>query len=190
MHDGPSSDGISRDCEDDSESRRFYREFYEAAREHRAAAVVAQLLDFPDLHNVSGAAGSLVILLADTAPELLPAALAAGLSSDAGDEPECQTLLQKAACEGDLETLRLALRYGADPERRNRYGEIALAHACTWGEPEAVRLLVEAGANVNAVEEDPETGYRNTALDCSIGHPEIAAYLRRHGAKHLRELDV
>jgi ankyrin repeat protein len=84
----------------------------------------------------------------------------------------------------------LALRYGADLERRNNVGELALAYACSWGQLEVVQLLVEAGAQVNAIEEDPESGYRCTALDCcAFRHPEIARFLRSRGAKHLEELE-
>lgn len=57
------------------------------------------------------------------------------------------------------------------------------------GQLPVVRLLVEAGADVNAVERDPDDDCRNTALDCCTRHPEIAEFLRSAGARHLSELD-
>jgi ankyrin repeat protein len=68
-------------------------------------------------------------------------------------------------------------------------GELALAYAFSKGQLEAVQILVEAGAQVNAVEENPETGYRNTTLDCTSQYPEIAQFLRSRGALHLHELE-
>jgi hypothetical protein len=50
-------------------------------------------------------------------------------------------------------------------------------------------LLVEAGANVNAVEHDPEDDCRNTALDCCTRHPDIETFLRSVGAKRFHELE-
>jgi ankyrin repeat protein len=143
-----------------------------------------------DLHRFEGHSGTLAEIIDREAPEFLEAAFAAGLSPDAETEPTCQTLLQKAACEGDLERMRMLLRYGADPQKRNHVGELALGYACSWGQLEAVKLLVEAGAEVNAVEEDPTTGYRNTPLDCAHRTPEIVEYLRSRGAMHLEELEA
>jgi hypothetical protein len=52
-----------------------------------------------------------------------------------------------------------------------------------------VRLLVDAGADVNAVEQDPEHGIRNTALDCCGKHPALAEYLRSVGAKSITDIE-
>jgi hypothetical protein len=49
---------------------------------------------------------------------------------------------------------------------------------------------VEAGAEVNAIEERAETGRRNTPLDCAGQYPEIVEYLRSAGAKRLEELEA
>jgi hypothetical protein len=165
-----------------------YQQFRRAAEEHDAETIVALIRAFPALHSYEGEAGSLVEILAQEVPELLERAFAAGLSPDAGPERPVQTFLQHAVARGNLEHVRMALRFGADPEKRNDWGEIALGYACSWGRLEAVRLLVEAGADVNALEERPETGRRATPLDAADQYPEIAAYLRARGARHSREL--
>ncbi|MGV3721493.1 MAG: ankyrin repeat domain-containing protein, partial [Actinomycetota bacterium] len=152
--------------------------------------IVSLIRGNPELHGFVGRSGTLVEIIDREAPELLEAALAAGLCPDGEPEPTCQTLLQKAACEGDLERVRLFLRYGADPQKRNDIGELALGYACSWGQLGAVKLLVEAGAEVNAVEEDPTSGRRNTPLDCAHRSPEIVEYLRSRGAVRLEELDA
>ncbi|MBK7998471.1 MAG: ankyrin repeat domain-containing protein [Verrucomicrobia bacterium] len=73
----------------------------------------------------------------------------------------------------------------ADVERRNRDGETALGYAASWGSIDTVRLLVEAGADVNAIE---ERGCYSTALVplarlTRITTAEIREFLREHGPK-------
>ncbi len=172
---------------DSLEIKRGYWGFYRAARKQDRSTVIRLITAYPELHRFPGQAGTWIEILDRHAPDLLEPALQAGLSPDAISEPACQTLLQKAACEGELERLRLLLRYGADTEKRNDAGEVALGYACSWGQMEAVKILVEAGADVNAIEEDPETGYRNTPLDCTHQYPEIAEYLRSRGAMHITD---
>lgn len=167
-----------------------YVRFYRAAYKKDVETLARLIEQHPELHDFDGRAGSLLDILDRAAPELIETAFAAGLSPDSGEEEPHITFLQAAACEGDLDRILLALRYGANLERCNHVGELALAYACSWGQLEAVQLLVEAGAEVNAVEEDPETGYRCTALDCCAHrHPEIAQFLRSRGAKQLHELE-
>ena len=172
-----------------SRTKKLYRRFCEAAEARDRETVLHLIRHFPYLGSYEGDAGSLVNVINMYAPELLQPAFESGLSPDAGSDHQFQTLLQKAAAEADLETLRLAIRHGADLEKRSESGEVALGYACSWGHMEAVRVLVEAGANVNAIEQDPESGYRNTPLDCSHEYPEIAEYLRSKGAKFLSELE-
>jgi hypothetical protein len=164
-----------------------YRRFWRAAEDHDGELVVQLLRECPELHDYVGEAGDLVHVLDRDAPELLERAFEAGLSPDAGGEPPRQTLLQRAAGSGDIPLAELALRFGADTEKRNSSGELALGYACSWGHLDVVRVLVDAGAQVNAIEEDPETGYRCTPLDCARD-PRIIEYLHSKGAKRLDEL--
>jgi hypothetical protein len=170
--------------------KRLYWRFYKAARRRDAATVVELIRLYPELRLHDGPPGTPLEILDREAPELLELAFQAGLSPNAQPDGRCQTLLQAAAADGNLDRMRLLLRYGADLETRNDSGETALGYTCSWGQLEAARLLVEAGADVNAVEADPETGYRNTALDCTSRYPEMAEYLRSVGAKYLHELEA
>jgi hypothetical protein len=163
-----------------------YRRFYRAARKGDRDTILRLIADHPDLHAFQGDAGTWVEILYQSAPGLLEAAFQAGLSPDALSDPTCQTLLQHAAAQGDLDRMRLLLAYGADPEKCNDWGEVAIGYACSWGQLEAVKLLVEAGADVNAVEVHREKRRRNTPLDCTDHYPEIADYLRSKGRQALR----
>lgn len=180
---------MSDEPEMTDDEKRFYCQFYRAARKKDRDRIVQVLRERPDLHGITGNAGGLVRILHREAPEHLEAAFEAGLHPDAGPLDSLDTMLVHAACDGDVGLIRLCLRYGADPERRTLSGEVALGYAATWGQLEAVKALVEGGADVNAIEEDPETGCRNTPLDCTQAHPEIAEYLRSMGALHLSELE-
>ena len=62
------------------------------------------------------------------------------------------TPLLHAAMEGDLESMRMLLDHGADPNARNGRNELPLGYACSYGHWEAAKLLVERGADVNGIE--------------------------------------
>src|SRR5262249_619800 len=109
--------------------KKRYEQFWRAVRKRDRAAIVRLILSHPELHSSEGNAGAWVDLLNDEAPELLELAFQAGLHPDAGQEGSCATLLQGAAAEGDVDKVCLALRFGADPELRNDWGEVALGYA-------------------------------------------------------------
>ena len=60
------------------------------------------------------------------------------------------TLLMLAAYHGHADTVAMLLRRGADPDRLNGRGQSPVAGALFKGEDEVVRLLVEAGADLDA----------------------------------------
>jgi len=172
------------------ELRRKYLGFYKAARRQDLDRMVELIRETPAVIECEGSAGTLIEIVDREAPDYLEPVLVAGLKPDVDSEPRAITLLQSAAAEGNIHRLRLLIKYGADAERRNDTGEVALGYACSWGQLAAVEVLVESGADVNVIEEDPETGYRNTPLDCTHQYPEIAKYLRSKGAKHLSEIEA
>lgn len=167
---------------------QLYWRFHKAARRGDAERVAALVHEHPELRPYQDEAGGLIDILKWDASRPLKAALEAGLSPD-GCTNDSPALLQTAACDGALDLLRLLICHGAELERRNSAGEVALGYACSWGQVEAAMTLVVAGADVNAIEADPETGYRTMPLDCTRRYPEIFAYLRTCGARHLDELD-
>jgi ankyrin repeat protein len=89
----------------------------------------------------------------------------------------------------DAEYLRAALANAADAmavdpigftaNTTDSMGETALHAACTWGDPRAVRLLVEAGAEVDKLGEMKCTPLY---LAIMLGRSDIAEYLVRRGA--------
>ena len=66
-----------------------------------------------------------------------------------------------------------------DVNQRGIGGSTPLYVAAIWGDLEAVRLLIEAGANVNARNEDGETALHWAASD---GNRELAVLLIERGA--------
>ena len=90
-----------------------------------------------------------------------------------------QTSLFIAARKGDLMMTETLLAAGADPnladatERQTPLHEVVESS----GRIEVVRALVEAGADVNAKNNRPQT-----PLQLAVNKPEIAEYLRAHGA--------
>ncbi len=170
-----------------------YLQFVRAAEANDEATISRLIREHPELHGFEGDEGGLLDLLRHNCPELFAAAFAAGLSPDAGCPTPNHTLLQHAVCESDLELVGLCLRHGADVERRNCEGETALGFAVAWASLDTVRLLVEAGADANALEPLPN-GEFATALDAAFccdpvsDRSEIRTYLLNHGAKRYSEL--
>jgi ankyrin repeat protein len=79
----------------------------------------------------------------------------------------------------DLESLRLLLDRGADPNRSGSRGLTPVMFAAASGSPQTVQLLLARGASVNARDERGRT-----ALDWALlqGETETAGILRKAGA--------
>lgn len=165
----------------------LYSQFVAAAEARDLDTLVRIIREHPELHDYEGDDGSLLDVLRYNCREHIEAAFQAGLSPDCGAKEQHETFLQHVAANDKAELVRLALRYGADIERRNIEKETALGYAAAWASLDVVRILVEAGADLNAVEGTQEDQY-STALDAAYNRPEIADYLRRHGAKKWSDL--
>jgi outer membrane protein assembly factor BamB len=102
---------------------------------------------------------------------LLTAALHAQLSPS--------EVLLDAARAGDLAAVRRSLDAGAGVNSANKYGVSALGFAAERGHFAVVRLLVERGADVNAI----DSFYGSRPVDFALrgGHLEIAVYLLERG---------
>ena len=98
--------------------------------------------------------------------------------------PEGETILMTAARTGNVEVLRALLKRDARVEARDGfYGETALIWATAADHADAVRTLLDAGADVNTRSASAEFARRNAGLTrLSLGEclPATAASDRRN----------
>ena len=121
-------------------------------------------------HSVRG--GHLVVT------ELL---LEGGADVGARDAEE-RTPLHDAADAGDPDAARILLAHGSDVMAREFRGRTPLYLACNWGDNlEVVRILVEAGADVN--DRTPTRGEEILFSTLFYGPQEIIDYLLDSGAR-------
>lgn len=69
-----------------------------------------------------------------------------------------------ASYNGQLDTTRVLLEHGGDPQLANDMGQIPLAGAAFKGDTEMTRLLIEHGADVNARMPDGKTALMFAAM--------------------------
>src|ERR1035437_7132364 len=103
-------------------------------------------------------------------------AVAACLSAAAAAQSTADELIQDIR-NNNLASLKASLAKGADVDTRDQRGTTLLMHAAALGSPEAVKLLLESGAQVNAKNE-----LEATALILGAGNPEKARMLVEKGA--------
>lgn len=85
--------------------------------------------------------------------------------------------LLKMVRNNDLQQLQAALKAGADANARDSRKATLLMHAAAFGSPDAVRILLNAGANVNA-----KNAFDASALLWAAGDPVKARILIEAGA--------
>src|ERR1035437_10273980 len=103
-------------------------------------------------------------------------AVAACLSVMASAQTTADELIQ-AIRNNDLASLKARLAKGAQVNTRDQRGSTLLMHAAAFGSPEAVKLLLESGADVNA-----KNDLEATALILGAGYPEKVRMLVEKGA--------
>lgn len=96
------------------------------------------------------------------------------------------TPLHRAVAGGGARMVELLLSYGADPGIPEETGRTPLHSAVLTRQEECARLLVEAGANINAIFAG------DTPLDLALHYhrERMAEFLREHGAKTRTELQA
>ncbi len=103
-------------------------------------------------------------------------AVAVCLSGGAGAQSTADELIQYIR-NNDLTALKSCLAKGAAVDTRDQRGTTLLMHAAAIGSPEAVKLLLGSGADVNA-----KNDLEATALILGAGNPEKARMLVEKGA--------
>lgn len=110
----------------------------------------------------------------------LQALLAAGADANARDRQGNTALISSTNdVEAHPDLLRPLVAAGADPDARDSKGGTALVYASIHGHAESVRILIDAGADVNV-----RMG-RTTPLGFALdhGHAEVVRLLLRAGAE-------
>ncbi|HEY1343320.1 MAG TPA: ankyrin repeat domain-containing protein, partial [Bryobacteraceae bacterium] len=105
---------------------------------------------------------------------VIAAALMSCAVISAQDAPDA---LLQAIRNNDLNYLRAELRKGANVNARDRRGSTLLMHAAIAGSPEGLKLLLDAGAEVNA-----KNSFDETALILAAGDARKARMLIEKGA--------
>lgn len=97
-----------------------------------------------------------------------------------GGKPDSANALKHMLDREDWEGVRLLLDHGADPNHTNPQGDTALHWAVRRGRSVAiVAMLLEAGADIDAVRNDGRTAYAMAVVD---GQSAMAEYLAGRGA--------
>jgi hypothetical protein len=111
----------------------------------------------------------------------LAIACAVLLSTAVLAQPSPTDALLDASRAGDVGRVRAILDAGGDVNAANRYGVTALGFAAEKGHFDIVRLLVERGADLDAV----DSFYGSRPVDFALrgGHLNIAVFLIEHNAK-------
>lgn len=115
--------------------------------------------------------------------ELIALLLDAGANVNARNKSGETPLM--AWVEKTPESVAYLLKRGADLNARSHYGNTALALAALWAPLDNVKLLVEAGAELNSVNEDGGTPLDRAGRN---KNSQIAEYLKSLGAKTGAEL--
>ncbi|XP_044219369.1 ankyrin repeat domain-containing protein 31-like isoform X1 [Thunnus albacares] len=90
-----------------------------------------------------------------------------------------ETLLHKAAKEGNIQTVRQFLELGADVNMADNAGWTPLHEAALCGHYDVILDLIKAGAQVNATACNGDTPLHDAIAN---GHMKIVSALLRHGA--------
>ena len=109
-----------------------------------------------------------------------PSQIIRALHASVGDEGTSAEV-RTTVIQNDMARLKGLLEAGALPDVSDARGQTPLMHACARGETEAVRLLLEAGANPNRI--DTIAGAYPLHKACQGGSVEIARLLLESGAK-------
>ena len=123
---------------------------------------------------VCGAHDDILVAARQDRTDETVAYLRQGMDPDTSDAAGT-TLLMTAASNGNVPLVEFLLRMRANLRKNNRFGESALALAALNGHDDVVRILVEAGAQINS------SGWGALHYAVFNGHAEIVRYLIEKG---------
>ncbi|MGB7326135.1 MAG: ankyrin repeat domain-containing protein [Rubripirellula sp.] len=112
--------------------------------------------------------------------DIVRKALAAGTKVDAPDPDRKYTALLMAAYNGHAHVIKVLLEHGAEIDARDFEGKTPLMHAASGPFPDAVTMLIDAGANVNATE--TTEGFTALMTAAAVGEVEVVKILLDRGA--------
>ncbi|MCH1496163.1 MAG: ankyrin repeat domain-containing protein [Rubripirellula sp.] len=98
-----------------------------------------------------------------------------GIDVNGFDPTQKLTALHMAAYNGHTQTVAYLLSKGATVDCRDGEKKTPLIHACTGPFSETVKLLIDSGADVNAV--DGTEGFTPLMMAAGLGQPEIVEIL-------------
>jgi ankyrin repeat protein len=127
---------------------------------------VRLLLDRRADVNAASESGRTTLLLAamsDRSADIVRLLLARGANPTVVDKEQTTTVMA-AAIGNDAESLRQLIATRVDVNTPNVIGMTPLMQVAGWGNPEAVRLLIKSGANVNAVGAEPGAKVKNGTI--------------------------
>ncbi|MGB7931138.1 MAG: ankyrin repeat domain-containing protein, partial [Gammaproteobacteria bacterium] len=113
------------------------------------------------------------------APYLLHSLIRLLYHSSAPRAPATEPL-EQATLKGHAETIKGLIAQGKDINARNIRGQTSLHLATTKGNSDVVQLLLESGAEVDAVATN--SGCTSLHYAASLGHVELCELLVRYGA--------
>ncbi|MDG2220294.1 MAG: ankyrin repeat domain-containing protein [Rubripirellula sp.] len=115
-------------------------------------------------------------------------AIESGMDIESKDPAGRHTALHMAAFNGHTETVKYLIGQGAAIDPPDNKGMTPLIHACTGPFVETVKVLIDAGANVNA--KDQNEAFTPLMTAAALGQPEIVQVLLDNGAdKTIRDED-
>lgn len=112
--------------------------------------------------------------------DLVREALASGVAVDIADPVQGYTALLMAAYNGHRDVVALLLDHQAEVDVRDKAGKTPLMHACSGPFTDAAGLLIQAGANVNAMEWTE--GFTPLMTAAALGQPDVVKLLLKNGA--------
>ncbi|HET6252393.1 MAG TPA: ankyrin repeat domain-containing protein [Tepidisphaeraceae bacterium] len=152
--------------------------FIRAVLQNRPDVVQAMLAKGADAKAVSVRGPSALTMGADNAA-IVKALLDHGASPNAGGSNYRNSPLAVAVLHGDLHSVQLLLKAGADLNRKDAEGSTAIFAAAATNRVEVARALIDAGADVHATDLNGDTPLH---LAAAGDNAQIAAVLLEHGA--------